>query len=129
MFKIPKNDGRFVWTNHVVGKMMFYGLSAQKIKSILSNYKRKEEGIAPDTIAVMQPAGSKKRPSEIWVMYQRANQKSKVKNQNFGNQSAVKIISAWRYPGTSPAGKRLEIPEDVLAELENFDRGGAASEI
>lgn len=134
MFKIPKNDSRFVWTNHAVGKMLHYGLSAQKVRSILSGYKRKEEGIAPNTVAVMKPAGSAKNPAEIWVMYQTENQKSSQRNKfgagqvMVGGQKII-VISAWRYPGVSPVGKPIAIPEDVLAELENFNGGETAAEI
>ncbi len=39
--------------------------------------KRLEVGVAPDTTAGMQPAGSKKHPYEIWVMWA-----TKFKNQN-----------------------------------------------
>ena len=29
-----------------------------------------------------------------------------------------KIISAWRYPGVSPVGKRIPIPDEILMEIE-----------
>ena len=29
----------------------------------------------------------------------------------------VKVISAWKYPGLSPKGKAIPIPEEILAEL------------
>jgi len=28
-----------------------------------------------------------------------------------------KMISAWRYPGTSPIGEPIPIPEDIIEEL------------
>jgi hypothetical protein len=43
-------------------------------------------------------------------------QKPKVK----GQMSKVTIISAWRYPGISPKGRNIPIPEDVLSELEKI---------
>lgn len=102
----PKNDGRYQWTNHVKGKMVQYGISESLMKRIIKTPKRREEGIAEYTIVVMQPSGMGKRKHEVWVMYQLLGKK-------------LKVISTWRYPGTSPAGKRIYIPEDVLAELSN----------
>lgn len=119
-FKIPQNSGRFHWTNHSIEKMKFYRISQSKVKNVLSRPDRKEEGIAPKTLAVMQKVKNNKRPSEIWVMYQSKNQnsirQSADKNNNFGN-IIYKIISAWRYPGISPACGKIPIPEDILAEL------------
>ncbi len=66
--------------------------------------ERKEIGIAPRTVAVMQRVGTKKRPTEIWLLYQRYRKK-------------LKIISAWRYPGISPVREPPPIPEDVLWQL------------
>jgi hypothetical protein len=87
--------------------MRFYHLSEQRVKRVLNSPKRVEEGIAPNTIALMQPAGSKKHPYEVWVMVQ--NQKSKVKSQK------LKIISAWKYPGRTKPGEPL--PEEILREI------------
>jgi enhancing lycopene biosynthesis protein 2 len=89
-----------IWTKHAKRKMRYYHLSESRLKRILNNPERKEIGITPDTIAVMQPAGSR-HSSEIWVMYQ--------KN---------KIITAWRYPGKSPIRGPVPIPKEILQELE-----------
>jgi hypothetical protein len=86
--------------------MRQYQLSEKRILRVLRNPERKEEGIAPGTIAVMQTYGTKRHPKEIWVMYQIGNKK-------------LKIISAWRYPGKTPLGKPPPIPEDILEELKN----------
>jgi len=32
-----------------------------------------------------------------------------------------KIISAWRYPGESPVGEPIPVPEDILEELKNLN--------
>lgn len=103
-FKFPKNNNEIIWTKHVVEKMKQYYLTESRLKKLLRNYKRKEEGIAPGTIALMSPAGTK-RPTEIWLMY-----------KNHGNRK--KIITAWRYPGISPK-KELPIPENIVNELKN----------
>lgn len=62
----------------------------------------------------MQIAGTKKHPSEIWLMYQ----KEKTGGKKIKNKK-IKIISAWRYPGRSPLGQPPPIPEDVFWELKN----------
>ena len=104
--KQPKDDDRYRWTNHVKGKLLQYRLSESLVKRVVRSPKRTEEGIAPATIAVMIPTVSK-RPSEIWVMYKK-DRYQKV------------IISAWRYPGTTPVGKKITIPNDVMEELERW---------
>lgn len=76
------------WTRHSKEKMRFYNLSESRVKRILRAPKRIEEGVAPDTVAMMQVAGTPKNPYEIWVM---------VENE----KTQKKIISAWRYPGQS----------------------------
>ncbi|MBU4421761.1 hypothetical protein KKB41_02250 [Patescibacteria group bacterium] len=114
-FKIPKDTQNLSWTKHAVQKMMFYGLSATKVQSILSNYDRIEQGIADDTIAVMKKSGSKKNPQEVWVMYQ---DKETVLN-NVKSKRKV-VIAAWRYPGISKPKERIPIPEGIAAELKNI---------
>ncbi len=87
------------WTNHAQEKMRYYHFSEQRVKRVFNSPKRVEEGIAPNTIAMMQVAGSKKHPYEIWVMFQ----ETKIRR---------KVISAWKYPGrTKP---RSEIALDFL---------------
>jgi len=63
---------------------------------------RVEEGIAPNTIALMQSAGSVKHPYEIWTMIQET-------------KARRKIISAWKYPGKTKPGDPL--PAEILKEL------------
>ena len=106
-FKEPKDTGNISWTKHCKEKMRYYQLSEGRLKRVLSNPKRIEKGIAPDTTAIMQPTGTKKHPTEIWLMYQ-------VKKPK------IKIISAWRYPGISPTHEPPPIPEDILLELKNI---------
>jgi hypothetical protein len=146
--KLPKNTDKYLWTNHVLQKMAFYRLSESRIKRVLRNAKRVEEGIAPDTIASMQRNDSKKRKEEIWVMFQKnakrqkgtsllpatAKGKSNEKiiimgSARYTNKiviagstrytNKIVIISAWRYPGVSPIGSRVPIPEGVLEDLKN----------
>src|SRR4030042_5848992 len=112
-FREPKDTEKVRWTIHAKEKMKFYVLSETRLKKVLRSPDRIEEGIAPRTIAAMQRSGSNKKPSEIWLMYQRNTKNAKPKRQtpeakrNLLNEILEKkekivIISAWRYPGISP---------------------------
>jgi hypothetical protein len=96
---------KIIWTRHSKGKMRYYRLSESRVLRALRSPERKEIGIAPRTVAVMQRAGTKKHPTEIWLLYQKEKKK-------------LKIISAWRYPGQSPVREPPPIPEDILFELK-----------
>jgi hypothetical protein len=109
LFNLPRDKKNILWTNHAKGKIIYYQLSENRVKKVLRNPNRIEKGIALNTLAVMQIAGTKKNPTEIWVMYQTA--KSKI----YGEK--IRIISAWRYPGTSPKREPPQIPQDALDEL------------
>lgn len=85
-FKPPKNTSKYYWTRHSIGKMMQYGLSAQRVIRVIRSYQRMEVGVAKNTVAVMQPLsvktdkeGKKKWSQEIWVMYQ--TRKASIKNE------------------------------------------------
>lgn len=103
------NVGAFVWTNHVKAKMKFYRLSESRVKRVVRHPLRIEEGIAPNTVACMQRNDGTKRKEELWIMYQT---KSKL------GKWVVRVISAWRYPGTSP--KRNPIPQEILSEVSSL---------
>ena len=105
-FREPKNTKEIYWTRHIKEKMRYYGLSEGRLRRILKSPSRREQGIAPETVALMQLAGTKK-PSEIWLMYQLVG-KSK------------RMISAWRYPGISPIGQPIPIPEEIMEELRSY---------
>ena len=108
-FKPPKNTDRYFWTGHALGKMRYYGLTAQRISRVINRPARIEEGMAENTTAVMQPASVNRKKqtwsSEIWAMYQLEKRK-------------YKIISAWRYPGVSP--KRNAVPEEIMEEVRGL---------
>lgn len=104
LIKFPKDDKRCSWTNHIKGKMIQYQLTEQRIRRVLKSPKRREEGIAPKTVAAMQELGTKKK-MELWVMYQTLA------------GGHIRMISAWRYPGVTKPGKPIMIPDDVWEEL------------
>jgi hypothetical protein len=106
LLKLPETEEKVFWTKHSKEKMRQYRFSEKRVLRILRKPDRREEGIAPGTIANMQITGTKKHPTEAWMMY-----------QILKKPKGVKIISAWRYPGRTPADKRPIIPEDTLEEL------------
>ena len=124
--QFPKNDDKYSWTNHVGRKMMFYGLSADRVKRVVRNPYRSEKGVAPNTIAVMQPgrtigAVANKPASwkeEVWVMYAEKKTRPQEK-QNFIGKKKV-IITAWPYPEKALRGKPFPIPADILEELKSI---------
>ena len=90
------------FTHHARAKMRFYGFSEQRVKRVLHAPARIEEGIAPETIAMMQVVGTSKHPYEVWVMI---SEKEGKRN----------VVSAWRYPGRTKPGEPL--PAAVVREL------------
>lgn len=105
-------------------KMRQYRLTESRVKRVLRYPKRLEEGVAEDTVAGMQPAGSQKHPFEIWVMWAQKvkSQKSKFKSKFNPDAQKITIISAWRYPGTSPLREPPPIPDDVWEELRQIKK-------
>lgn len=141
---ISKKQRPLHWTSHSRNKMRFYGLSESRIKRVISYPKRIEEGIAPDTIAMMQPAGSEKHPYEIWVMIQKTQTNadstqtnaeksprlpaqagksapalSRVEGLSQRKSATTEVISAWRYPGRTKPGQPL--PEEIMKEIRAFN--------
>ena len=102
MEKMPflKKPIQLQWTLHARAKMNHYRLSPARVRHVLHSPKRVEEGVAPKTVAMMQPVsmklitaktgGAQKESwtQEIWVMVQDV-------------ADARKVISAWRYPGVT----------------------------
>lgn len=83
------------WTVHARAKMDYYRLSPGRVRRVLNSPQRTEEGVAPKTIAMMQPASLKKTTAgketwsqEIWVMVE-------------DRKKERTVISAWRYPGVT----------------------------
>lgn len=86
-FREPKNTDKIYWTQHAKEKMRFYNLSEGRLKRILRYPEREEKGVASRTVAIMQIAGTKKGPTEIWLMYQAASLKTKeLKNKKTKEQ-------------------------------------------
>ena len=105
---------KYFWTKHSQYKMRHYGLSPQRIKRIIRYPARTEEAIVPGLIAVMCPD----KKQEIWAMYQLANKRASSKFKVLSSKfSQVKVITAWKYPGKSPA--RNPIPEKILNEIKS----------
>ena len=102
---LPKIEKEIIhWTSHSKMKMRYYRFSESRVLHILRKPDRIEEGIASYTLAGMQKTGTKKHPTEAWLMFQKKGKK-------------IRIISTWRYPGVTPIGARPTIPQDALDEL------------
>ena len=100
------------WTSHAKMKMNFYRLSEGRVRRVLHSPRRIEEGIAEDTIAMMQPVsmtkttkGAEDWNQEIWVMI-------------VETPSERRVISAWRYPGKTKVGEPL--PAEILQEMRTI---------
>ena len=106
LLEVSRGEGKIFWTQHSKMKLRQYRFSEKRVLSIFRKPNRKEEGIAPGTTAAMQITGTKKHPTEAWMMYVMLKK-----------PKGIKIISAWRYPGRTPAGERPVIPQDTLEEL------------
>jgi hypothetical protein len=127
-------SGRYHFTLHSEYKMREYHLSRQRVIRIIRSPKRIETGIVENTVAVMQPASTKRVggvetwTQELWVMYRvlAPGRLSKTKLERALHQSELKIISAWRYPGISP--KRDPIPDEILQEIARGIEAGELTE-
>lgn len=117
----------FHFTFHARDKMRHYRLSESRIRRVIHAPLRTEEGIAPDTVAVMQPASVLRsvagKPSEwtseIWVMVQDGkSQRANSKSKNEGK--SITVISAWRYPGKTK--ERDPIPREIWQEMQALAR-------
>jgi len=109
MFLNLQGEGKVFWTQHSKAKLRQYRFSERRVMSIFRRPDRKEEGIAPGTIANMQITGTKKHPTEAWMMY-----------FVLKRPKGIKIVSTWRYPGRTPEGMRPIIPEDTIIELKKL---------
>jgi len=137
------------WTRHAQAKMAFYRLSEQRVMRVIHSPKRIEEGVAPKTVAMMQPVSVRTRTETVLseapqrnaernrrmplrfksaVPLEGNNMKPKeswsqeiwVMVQDLGKQR--KIISAWRYPGmTRP--KSDTAMDAVRREYREFLKG------
>lgn len=103
----PKDNHSYTWTSHSKYKLFQYAISPNSVKRVVKYPDRKEEGIAEKTIAVMRRKDTKSAKKECWVMY-----------QNIGKKK--RIISAWIYPGESPKGREIFVPDEVWIEIEKY---------
>lgn len=94
----------FFWTQRAHEKMRRYRLTEARVKRIIRHPRRVEEGILAGAVACMQPAGGAQY-SEIWTMY--------VVSEN-----QIRVITAWRYPGKSPA--RDPVPAAIMQEVSHL---------
>ena len=104
---IKPREEKYAWTRHSQEKMRYYRLTEARVKRIIRHPVRVEEGIFENAVGAMQIAEGKNY-SEIWALYLLFG----------GKKKKIKVISAWRYPGHSPA--RDPIPAEILREIRSI---------
>lgn len=107
------------WTKHAKEKMRFYGVSETRVKRIIENPERREEGIADKTIACMQTVGNK-RKTEIWVMYVESPAEGEARwgrRKSIKSIKSKKVVSVWRYPGQTKPRDPVPIPREILTTI------------
>lgn len=121
--KQASSTGTYQFTLHSQYKMRQYGLSAQRVRNVIRNPKRREVGIVLETVAVMQPVSPKKVSAgkgqpmkevwkqEIWVMFV-------VKNQEWG-QKQEEREAATRLRGLSSSNKKNQDSQSVTLNSAN----------
>jgi hypothetical protein len=98
MFNFP-SSATYVWTKHAQAKMAYYRISPSRVRRIIKSFLRVEEGIAPNTVAFMQPVSYKTKNGvrtwnqEYWVM---AITGKPVKVNPFGRASTVSSAEPLR---------------------------------
>ena len=145
--KMP-GTGAYQYTLHAQFKMQQYSLSEQRVRSVIRHPQRREEGIVPKTVAVMQPVSMKKIDGkevwkqEIWVMFVRKNLRPTTNDQRQKEKNPLSALNtkyplrpnsseASQIPNTANqiriisawrypgvSPKRHQIPEEILRELE-----------
>ncbi|MEA1925660.1 MAG: hypothetical protein U9M90_00235 [Patescibacteria group bacterium] len=108
--KNVKDSHLYLWTIHSKYKLVQYSISPNNVKRAIRYPDRKQEGVAENTIAVMKRKDTRSAKKELWVMYQNVGEKKR-------------IISSWIYPGESPKGDEIFIPDDVWDEIKKFSGG------
>lgn len=109
---IMKRPVQLEWTLHAQIKMRQYRLSPARVRRVLHSPRRTEEGVAPKTIAVMQPSSLKSKDEwtqEIWVMVQ-------------DSPKARRVISAWRYPGVTKP-RAAAVLAAMQREFNEYSKG------
>ena len=129
--------------------MKQYGLSAQRVRAVIRNPRRREEGIAKQTVAVMQPPsvkrvdGKETWTQEIWVMFQiqkTVNKKQKteggrqerasgkqetgnIKNEMYDSRTLFTAPGSLKVISAwrypGVSPRRNPVPEEILRELED----------
>ena len=121
------------WTEHAHFKMRQYGLSEARVKRVLRTPTRVEAGIAPKTVAVMQPASSSTGHTSAALRLSGTGKPSGRPAAPHGQTITItrkwtqeiwvmyadtkkerRIIAAWRYPGVSPVREPPPFPDDIL---------------
>ena len=131
------------WTHHARAKMNFYKLSEARVLRVLNSPKRIEDGVAPKTVAMMQPtsltlkidgdAVPKDVPHRYVELSRRTSLVSGRTNETWTQEIWVMtedsrdrrtIISAWRYPGKTKPKSEISLAK-MREEYQSFVAGRA----
>ena len=135
--RVPR---KLFWTRHAREKMHYYRLSEGRVRRVMNMPKRLEVGVAPKTVAMMQPTllhtmmrASRAKRTKAPLNFRWA---SRPIAQNHGASTSKeswteeiwvmvqdvptgrKIISTWRYPGMTKV--RGEITEVMRNEYRSY---------
>jgi hypothetical protein len=126
------------WTHHARAKMNFYKLSEARVRRVLNFPKRIEEGVAPKTVAMMQPSSFGVAPKELgrsafatpklarakagFIKLRRDGEKSWTQEiwvMVEDSRDRRTIISAWRYPGKTKPRSEISLAK-MREEYQSF---------
>ena len=110
-----KTRGGISFTRHAEYKMREYRVSRQRALAVMRRPDREEVGILPGTVAAIHRLGSRARPHELWVMYQKESSTRQREPLDLVSKRRVNIISVWRYPGRS--SERDPVPAHIWEAL------------
>lgn|GEM_PF-516998 len=112
------------WTHHARAKMRFYKLSEQRVRSVLHSPKRVEEGVAPKTIAMMQPTSLKMQfLSEVvpaGAKRRAGTHEMKINREVVPAKAGTQEINSEAVPGE--AKRRPGTPS--LSAVSGYEKGG-----
>jgi len=130
-----------LWTHHARAKMNFYKLSEARVLRVLNSPKRIEDGVAPKTVAMMQPTSltfkidkgvvssdvphphlerGRKTQSVSGSTKETWTQEIWVMTEDSSNHRT--IISAWRYPGKTKPRSEISLAK-MREEYRSFVAG------
>ena len=123
----------YLWTAHAQAKMRFYGLSPARVRRVLHSPLRVEEGIAPGTVAALQPASYKTKDGkrtwsqEIWVMYKITNPVKSLRDNGAGDKQPTtdnaEEMAGGKRQTTNNGGGEKDKAKEWIASMRRALKG------